>query len=183
MMPKRNGVNDWTRNQHLLSKLFWIKLRRIVENQRQFSRVSFLYTAQSILMYVSIFRLMEINVSSSLDEQLIIIVEDLFFGGLVTTGTLLTWSILFLVLNPDVQVKLRREILGKMQNPTDSMQAIELKKYNFRAERYPLLPNALNIDSLMFQDAVRESNSVRNSPCGKYCSHSTAKVSDRRCEN
>ncbi|KAG4071346.1 hypothetical protein HA402_004050 [Bradysia odoriphaga] len=62
------------------------------------------------------------------DEQLIIIVEDLFFGGLVTTGTLLTWSILFLVLNPDVQATLRREILGKMKNPTDSMQAMELKK-------------------------------------------------------
>lgn len=70
------------------------------------------------------------TISFALDEQLIIIVEDLFFGGLVTTGTLLSWSILFLVLNPEVQVKLRREILGKMKNPTDDMQAIELKKYN-----------------------------------------------------
>lgn len=62
-------------------------------------------------------------------EQLVIVVEDLFFGALVTTGTLLAWSILFLVMYPDVQAKLRQEITDKMKNRTDFLRTTELKAY------------------------------------------------------
>ncbi|KAJ6644313.1 Farnesoate epoxidase [Pseudolycoriella hygida] len=61
-------------------------------------------------------------------EQLEIILEDLFFGGLETTGTFLTWSILYLVQNLDVQTKFRKEVLAKMKDRTDLLQTIDLKK-------------------------------------------------------
>lgn len=66
---------------------------------------------------------------SSLDEQLVIILEDLFFGGLETTGTLLAWSLLFLIQNNDVQVKFRKELLAKLNGRTDLLPAVELKAY------------------------------------------------------
>lgn len=58
-----------------------------------------------------------------------IILEDLFLGGLETAGTLINWSILFMVLNPDVQNKVRQEILGKMVNHTGVLSAMELKRF------------------------------------------------------
>jgi len=61
-------------------------------------------------------------------EQLVIILEDLFLGGLETAGTLLNWSILFMVLNPTIQAKVRQEILGKMATHTGFLSAMELKK-------------------------------------------------------
>lgn len=48
----------------------------------------------------------------------------------MTTGTFLAWAILLMVLNPDVQERFRREILGKIKNRTSSdLNAIELKSY------------------------------------------------------
>jgi len=67
---------------------------------------------------------------STIEEQLEIILEDLFLGGSETTGTFLTWSVLFMVQNPDVQAKLRKEICGKLGNRTELLQSIELKKYD-----------------------------------------------------
>lgn len=60
-------------------------------------------------------------------EQLLIIIEDLFLGGLETTGTLLAWSMFFLVFKPDVQAKLRKVILDKMENRTNFLTPKELK--------------------------------------------------------
>lgn len=56
-----------------------------------------------------------------------IILEDLFLGSLETTGTLLNWSLLFMVQNPDIQAKARQEIFGKMAGH-DFLAAIELKR-------------------------------------------------------
>lgn len=67
--------------------------------------------------------------SLCIDEQLLIIIEDLFLGGLETTGTLLAWSMFFLVFKPDVQAKLRKVILDKMENRTDFLTPKELKAY------------------------------------------------------
>lgn len=58
---------------------------------------------------------------------MVIILEDLFFGGLVTNGTFLSWSIYFFVKYPDVQEKFRQEILNNMKNRTDFLRVIELK--------------------------------------------------------
>lgn len=65
----------------------------------------------------------------TIEEQLEIILEDLFLGGSETTGTFLTWSVLFLVLNPEIQAKLRNVIVGKMGNRTELLESFELKKY------------------------------------------------------
>ncbi|XP_037042570.1 cytochrome P450 2J6-like [Bradysia coprophila] len=62
------------------------------------------------------------------EEQLEIILEDLLFGGLETTGTLLNWSILYMVLNPDIQNKVRQVIQSKRTNQTLLMPAVELKR-------------------------------------------------------
>lgn len=64
---------------------------------------------------------------------MVIVLEDIFLGGLETAGTLLNWSILFMVLNPTVQAKARQEILGKMATHTGFLSAMELKKYEFCA--------------------------------------------------
>jgi len=60
-------------------------------------------------------------------EQLEIVLEDLFLGGVETAGTLLNWSILLMVLNPDVQVKVRQVILDKMAT-NGLLPAMELKR-------------------------------------------------------
>ncbi|XP_037042572.1 cytochrome P450 2J6-like [Bradysia coprophila] len=62
------------------------------------------------------------------EEQLEIILEDLLLGGLETTGTLLNWSILYMVLNPDIQNKVRKVILSKRTNQNLLMPAVELKR-------------------------------------------------------
>ncbi|KAG4075367.1 hypothetical protein HA402_003158 [Bradysia odoriphaga] len=62
------------------------------------------------------------------NEQLEIILEDLFLAGLETTGTFLAWAVLFLVQNPDIQRKLRHDILAKNMKRTEDLQSIELKR-------------------------------------------------------
>lgn len=41
--------------------------------------------------------------SSFNDENLRMVVVDLFFAGMVTTATTLTWALLLMILHPDVQ--------------------------------------------------------------------------------
>lgn len=60
-------------------------------------------------------------------EQLEVIVEDLILGSLETTGNLLSWSILFMVLNPDIQNKVRKAIIDKRANNA-LLPAVELKR-------------------------------------------------------
>ncbi|XP_037052143.1 farnesoate epoxidase-like [Bradysia coprophila] len=60
-------------------------------------------------------------------EQLEIIVEDLILGSLETTGNLLNWAILFMVLNPDIQNKVRQVIFEK-EAKKDLLTALELKR-------------------------------------------------------
>ncbi|KAJ6641655.1 Cytochrome P450 2C21 [Pseudolycoriella hygida] len=44
------------------------------------------------------------------DDQLLITMLDVFQAGIETTSNILSWTILFLILNPDVQAKLYEEI-------------------------------------------------------------------------
>lgn len=63
------------------------------------------------------------------EEQLEIIMEDLLLGGLETTGTLLNWSILFMVLNPDIQNRVRQVILANQRDKNPLLPAMELKRF------------------------------------------------------
>jgi cytochrome P450 len=50
--------------------------------------------------------------SSFNDENLRMVVADLFTAGMVTTSTTLAWALLLMTLHPDVQRELRRGGLG-----------------------------------------------------------------------
>lgn len=63
-----------------------------------------------------------------LDEQLVVILMDLFVAGSETTATALMWSLLFLVQNPNVQKKVRQEINATSQNGSRSLEIADLKK-------------------------------------------------------
>ncbi len=41
---------------------------------------------------------------------MIVTAMDLFAAGSETTATTLSWAVLYLILNPDIQVKIHREI-------------------------------------------------------------------------
>lgn len=60
-------------------------------------------------------------------EQLQVVVEDLFFGSLGTTGNLLAFAILFMVLNPDKQTKVRQVICNN-EVDQNTFSAAELKR-------------------------------------------------------
>ncbi len=58
-----------------------------------------------------------------------VILEDFFLGSLETTGTLVCWSIMFMVQNPNVQNKVRQVILEKMASKGEGvLPAAELKR-------------------------------------------------------
>lgn len=71
---------------------------------------------------------MKLTLQFHTDEQLEIVLEDIFLAGVETTGTFLAWSILFLTNNPDMQQKLRRDIMANNMKSTNDLQSIELKK-------------------------------------------------------
>ncbi|KAF5913832.1 hypothetical protein HPG69_018716 [Diceros bicornis minor] len=48
--------------------------------------------------------------SSFNDENLRLVVTDLFFAGLVTTSTMLDWALLLMILHPDMQCRVQQEI-------------------------------------------------------------------------
>ncbi|XP_048738010.2 cytochrome P450 2H1-like [Ostrea edulis] len=53
----------------------------------------------------------ESNPSTTYDvEQLMCVVKDLFFAGTETTTTILLWFAVFMIRNPEVQTKMRKEI-------------------------------------------------------------------------
>ncbi|XP_062971619.1 cytochrome P450 2D17-like [Cynocephalus volans] len=58
--------------------------------------------------------------SSFNDENLRMVVTDLFSAGMVTTSTTLTWALLLMILHPDVQRRVQQEIdevIGQMRQP------------------------------------------------------------------
>uniref|UniRef100_A0A8C6RMF1 Cytochrome P450, family 2, subfamily d, polypeptide 26 n=2 Tax=Nannospalax galili TaxID=1026970 RepID=A0A8C6RMF1_NANGA len=64
--------------------------------------------------------------SSFNDENLHMVVLDLFSAGMVTTSTTLTWALLLMILYPDVQRRVQEEIdevLGQARTPVMEDQA------------------------------------------------------------
>lgn len=53
--------------------------------------------------------------SSFNDENLRMVVADLFTAGMVTTSTTLAWGLLLMILHPDVQ----RELMGRESSDTN----------------------------------------------------------------
>ncbi|XP_058430196.1 cytochrome P450 2D17 isoform X2 [Marmota monax] len=64
--------------------------------------------------------------SSFNDENLRIVVLDLFTAGMVTTSTTLAWALLLMILHPDVQRRVQQEIdevIGQVRQPEMGDQA------------------------------------------------------------
>ncbi|XP_036108630.1 cytochrome P450 2D14 [Molossus molossus] len=64
--------------------------------------------------------------SSFSDENLRIVVADLFIAGMVTTSTTLTWALLLMILYPEVQCRVQEEInavIGQVRPPEMGDQA------------------------------------------------------------
>ncbi|XP_051016035.1 cytochrome P450 2D4-like [Acomys russatus] len=64
--------------------------------------------------------------SSFNDENLRMVVADLFTAGMVTTSTTLSWALLLMILHPDVQRRVQQEIdevIGQVQHPEMADQA------------------------------------------------------------
>uniref|UniRef100_A0A8C9AYJ7 Cytochrome P450 2D6 n=1 Tax=Prolemur simus TaxID=1328070 RepID=A0A8C9AYJ7_PROSS len=64
--------------------------------------------------------------SSFTDENLRLVVSDLFSAGMVTTSTTLAWGLLLMILHPDVQCRVQQEIdkvIGKVRRPEMGDQA------------------------------------------------------------
>ncbi|XP_027259931.1 cytochrome P450 2D27 isoform X1 [Cricetulus griseus] len=64
--------------------------------------------------------------SSFNDENLRMVVVDLFTAGMVTTSTTLSWALLLMILHPDVQSRVQQEIddvIGKIRRPEMADQA------------------------------------------------------------
>ncbi|XP_051016037.1 cytochrome P450 2D26 [Acomys russatus] len=58
--------------------------------------------------------------SSFNDENLRVVVADLFMAGMVTTSTTLSWALLLMILHPDVQRRVQQEIdevIGQTRHP------------------------------------------------------------------
>ncbi|XP_021950528.2 methyl farnesoate epoxidase [Folsomia candida] len=64
------------------------------------------------------------------EEQLIVVLQDLFLAGSETTGTAITWAVLFIVLNPSVQIKLRDEV-NRVFSSGEPITIAELKKLTY----------------------------------------------------
>uniref|UniRef100_A0A452EE06 Cytochrome P450 n=1 Tax=Capra hircus TaxID=9925 RepID=A0A452EE06_CAPHI len=65
--------------------------------------------------------------SSFNDENLRLVVTDLFSAGMVTTSTTLAWALLLMILHPDVQRRVQQEIdevIGKVRRPEMGDQAL-----------------------------------------------------------
>ncbi|XP_004437989.1 PREDICTED: cytochrome P450 2D14-like [Ceratotherium simum simum] len=64
--------------------------------------------------------------SSFSDENLRLVVSDLFTAGMVTTSTTLAWALLLMILHPDVQRRVQQEIdevIGQARRPEMGDQA------------------------------------------------------------
>nr|XP_023486910.1 cytochrome P450 2D14 isoform X3 [Equus caballus] len=64
--------------------------------------------------------------SSFNDDNLRLVVADLFFAGMVTTSTTLAWALLLMILHPDVQRRVQQEIdevIGQARRPEMGDQA------------------------------------------------------------
>ncbi|XP_036787238.2 cytochrome P450 2D14-like [Manis pentadactyla] len=64
--------------------------------------------------------------SSFSEENLRLVVADLFFAGMVTTSITLTWALLMMILHPDVQRRVQEEIdevIGQVRRPEMQDQA------------------------------------------------------------
>ncbi|KAM9228729.1 cytochrome P450 2D17-like [Dugong dugon] len=64
--------------------------------------------------------------SSFTNENLRLVVADLFFAGMVTTSTTLDWALLLMLLHPDVQRRVQQEIdevIGQVRPPEMEDQA------------------------------------------------------------
>ncbi|XP_057597700.1 cytochrome P450 2D14 isoform X1 [Hippopotamus amphibius kiboko] len=65
--------------------------------------------------------------SSFNDENLRLVVADLFSAGMVTTSTTLAWALLLMILHPDVQRRVQQEIdevIGQVRRPELGDQAL-----------------------------------------------------------
>ncbi|XP_042637002.1 cytochrome P450 2D17-like [Orycteropus afer afer] len=65
--------------------------------------------------------------SSFTEENLLLVVADLFFVGLVTTSTTLVWALLLMLLHPDVHRRVQEEIdevIGQVRPPEMEDQAL-----------------------------------------------------------
>ncbi|MXQ92390.1 hypothetical protein E5288_WYG001101 [Bos mutus] len=65
--------------------------------------------------------------SSFNDENLRLVVADLFSAGMVTTSTTLAWALLLMILHPDVQRRVQQEIdevIGQVRRPEMGDQAL-----------------------------------------------------------
>ncbi|XP_070109854.1 cytochrome P450 2D14-like isoform X2 [Equus caballus] len=64
--------------------------------------------------------------SSFNDDNLRLVVSDLFFAGMVTTSTTLAWALLLMILHPDVQRRVQQEVdevIGQARRPEMGDQA------------------------------------------------------------
>lgn len=108
------------------TSLIDVFLDRIAESNGDpdtlFTRIGFSYINRSSLTS---------RIYPTTDEQLEIVLEDLIIGSLQSAGTILCWSILLMVLNDDVQEKVRRVIEDETKRD-GNLTAMQLKRLALR---------------------------------------------------
>ena len=65
---------------------------------------------------------MTINFFVTSEEQLLVLLMDLFTAGAETTSTTLTWTIIHLIHNPEVQKKVHDEIDNILGNSQPTLE-------------------------------------------------------------
>ncbi|CAH1269142.1 CYP2U1 [Branchiostoma lanceolatum] len=114
------GVNSGlNRYDGIMSKVFKLFQDKIEDHKKDFKQ-------DYIRDFIDAFLLEKMNREGDenttfTEEQLAMIVADMFFAGTDTTSTTLRWALLYMILHPDIQEKVQQEIdsvIGPNNDPS-----------------------------------------------------------------